>query len=153
MEPVNHSLIKVYHYAGPKEYWVVDRLYGEEWYEAEDGEQTTDYDLSYFFDGTGIVDENGSSMTNFVIHTAEINRQLYAQYPDEQTINRCAVMKDFGEQQDKVSQMWIRVQGNKISWGMYAFLIAIVLVVIAGYVNKYASKRVRRIRQKARKIK
>lgn len=36
MEPVNNSLIKVYHYAGPKEYWVVDRLYGEEWYDAEE---------------------------------------------------------------------------------------------------------------------
>lgn len=36
MEPLNHSLIKVYHYAGPKEYWVVDRLYGEEWYDAEE---------------------------------------------------------------------------------------------------------------------
>lgn len=36
MEPINKSLIKVYHYAGPKEYWVVDRLYGEEWYDAEE---------------------------------------------------------------------------------------------------------------------
>lgn len=36
MEPVNKALIKVYHYAGPKEYWVVDRLYGEEWYDAEE---------------------------------------------------------------------------------------------------------------------
>lgn len=36
MEPVNKSLIKVYHYAGPKEYWVTDRLYGEEWYDAEE---------------------------------------------------------------------------------------------------------------------
>lgn len=36
MQPTNDSLIKVYHYAGPKEYWVVDRLYGEEWYEVEE---------------------------------------------------------------------------------------------------------------------
>lgn len=36
MEPVNKELIKVYHYAGPKEYWVADRLYGEEWYDAEE---------------------------------------------------------------------------------------------------------------------
>ena len=62
-------------------------------------------------------------------------------------------MKDFGDQQDKVSSMWIRVQGNKVSWGMYAFLIAIVLVVVGAYINKYASKRVRRIRQRARKVK
>lgn len=124
-----------------------------DWYEAEESEETTDYDLTYFFKNTGIVDEDGNEMTEFVIHTSEINRQLYAQYPDKETINRCAVMKDFGDQQDAVSSMWIRVQGNKVSWGMYAFLIAIVLVVAAAYINKYASKRVRRIRQRARKVK
>ena len=124
-----------------------------EWYEAEDGEETTDYDLTYFFKDTGIVDEDGNEMSEFIIHTSEINRQLYAQYPDKETINRCAVMKDFGDQQDKVSSMWIRVQGNKVSWGMYAFLLAIVLIVAAAYIKKYASKRVRRIRQRARKVK
>lgn len=36
MEPLNRDLIKVYHYAGPKEHWVADRLYGEEWYDAEE---------------------------------------------------------------------------------------------------------------------
>ena len=36
METVNKSLIKVYHYAGPKEWWVTERLYGEEWYDAEE---------------------------------------------------------------------------------------------------------------------
>ena len=36
MEPQNKSLTKVYHYAGPKFDWVVDRLYGEEWYDAEE---------------------------------------------------------------------------------------------------------------------
>lgn len=124
-----------------------------DWYEAEEGEVTTDYDLTYFFKDTGIVDEEGNEISEFIIHTSEINRQLYAQYPDQETINRCAVMKDFGDQQDAVSSMWIRVQGNKVSWGMYAFLIAIVLIVAAAYINKYASKRVRRIRQRARKVK
>lgn len=36
MEPINKSLIKVYHYSGPKEYWIADRLYSEEWYDAEE---------------------------------------------------------------------------------------------------------------------
>lgn len=36
MEPQIKSLIKVYHYAGPKEHWVIDRLYGEVWCEAEE---------------------------------------------------------------------------------------------------------------------
>jgi lipopolysaccharide biosynthesis glycosyltransferase len=36
LDPMNKSLIKVYHFAGPKTHWVVDRLYGEEWYDAEE---------------------------------------------------------------------------------------------------------------------
>ena len=36
MEIINRSLIKVYHYAGPKIHWVVDRFYGEEWCDAEE---------------------------------------------------------------------------------------------------------------------
>lgn len=122
----------------------------QEWYEAEDGEQTTDYDLSYFFDGTGIVDENGSSMTNFVIHTAEINRQLYAQYPDEETIKRCAVMKDFGSQADAVSEMWIRVKGNSASWVIYVFLGVIVGLVVLFEVKNSYSKRARKNRNKSK---
>ena len=29
----NSDLIKVYHFAGPKEFWVADRFYSEEWYD------------------------------------------------------------------------------------------------------------------------
>ena len=28
--------IKVFHYAGPKNYWVVDKFYAELWYDAEE---------------------------------------------------------------------------------------------------------------------
>lgn len=33
---INSNLIKVFHYAGIKENWVIDRYYGEEWYDAEE---------------------------------------------------------------------------------------------------------------------
>lgn len=124
----------------------------QDWYEAEEGEETTPYDLTYFFEGTGIVDEEGNEITEFIINTSEQDRQLYAQYPDSETILRCAVMKDFGDQNDKVSMMWIRVKGNTVSWFIYAFLIATVAVVIFFYIKKLLSKRVRRIRQRARKV-
>ena len=123
-----------------------------DWYEADEGEETTPYDLTYFFEGTGIVDEEGNEITEFIINTAEQDRQLYAQYPDSETILRCAVMKDFGDQNDKVSMMWIRVKGNTVSWFIYAFLIATVAVVVFFYVKKLLGKRVRRIRQRARKV-
>ena len=36
LEVVNNSLTKIYHYAGPKEYWLADRFYAEEWYDSEE---------------------------------------------------------------------------------------------------------------------
>ena len=118
----------------------------QDWYEAEDGEDATDYDLSYFFKDTGIEDEDGIALTSFVIHTAETDRQLYAQYPDEQTINRCAVMKDFGDQNDKVTEMWIRVKGNSSSWYIYVFLGVIVALVVFFEVKSAINRRARKNR-------
>lgn len=36
MQVINDSLIKVFHYAGDKSHWVADRLFAEEWYDAEE---------------------------------------------------------------------------------------------------------------------
>lgn len=117
-----------------------------EWYDDEEG--TIEYDLSYFFANTGIVDELGNEVSEFIIHTSEENRQLYAQYPDEKTILRCAVMKDFAGQNDKVSEMWIRVKGNSVSWIIYAFLAVVVVALVLYEVKNAQSKRARKRRSK-----
>ena len=36
LEARNQDLIKIYHFAGPKNFWVTNRLYAEEWYEVEE---------------------------------------------------------------------------------------------------------------------
>lgn len=122
----------------------------QDWYEAEEGEDTTDYDLTYFFKDTGIVDENNNPVTSFVIHTAEKNGMLYAQYPNEETVKRCAVMKDFGTQNDKVSEMWIRVKGNSSSWYIYVFLGVIVALVVFFEVKSAINHRARKNRGKSK---
>lgn len=122
----------------------------QEWYEADNLEDTIEYDLTYFFENTGIVDENGKLMTEFIIHTAEENRQLYAQYPDKETIVRCAVMKDFGDQNDQVAEMWIRVKGNSASWVIYVFLGVVILFVIIYEIKNANSRRARKKRNKMR---
>lgn len=33
---LNHNLVRIYHYAGPKTDWLADRFYGEEWYDSEE---------------------------------------------------------------------------------------------------------------------
>ena len=131
--------------AGPEMWELVN-----EWYAEEESEETIAYDLSYFFKDSGIVDEDGNDINEFIIYTSEPNRQLFAQYPDKETIERCAIMKDFGTQNDKVNEMWIKVKGNRVSWGIYAFLGTFVAVVLFFVIKKKAEKKVRRIRNKNR---
>lgn len=71
----------------------------KEWYD-EGEEGTNKVDLSYFFNGT-ISDDRSP-----IFSISERNRQFDAQYPSEETISRCAIMKDFGSQTDKLNQMW-----------------------------------------------
>ena len=68
-----------------------------DWYSSEEGNQV---DLSYFFEGT--LNEGVEA----IITVSERGRQFDAQYPDEKTIARCAIMKDFGDQTEKVYQIW-----------------------------------------------
>lgn len=75
-----------------------------EWYaESEDDEDYDSYDevdLSYFFEGT--LDEGVEAK----IVVSERGRQFDAQYPSYDVISRCAIMKDFGSQTEKLNQMW-----------------------------------------------
>ena len=78
--------------------------YVEETYAAEEGEtETYSVDLSFYF---------GESVKEATIDIAlsEKGRQFDAQYPTEEALKRCCMMKDFGEQQGKVEQMWRRVK-------------------------------------------
>ena len=121
-----------------------------EWYGEEQSAETIAYDLTYFFKDSNVVDEDGNKVESFIIYTSEENRQLYAQYPDEQTIQRCAIMKDFGSQNDKVNEMWIRVKGNSVHWGIYVFLGSIVVLVLFFVIRTRVLKRARRNRNKNR---
>ena len=75
-----------------------------EWYAADkDEEETYTVDLSFYF-GDSI-----DGKAEIKIPTSEKGRQFDAQYPTEEMLNRCCVMKDFGSQTEKVEAMWIRV--------------------------------------------
>ena len=76
-----------------------------DWYAAEDDEtEVYEADLSFFF-GDSIEGEAKISIPN-----EKKGRQFDAQYPTEDMLKRCCIMKDFGEQQDKVEAMWSRVK-------------------------------------------
>ena len=75
-----------------------------DWYAAEDGDKDVyETDLSFYF-GKSIEEEAIIAVPN-----ANKGRQFDAQYPTEEVLNRCCMMKDFGSQQTKVEEMWSRV--------------------------------------------
>ena len=76
--------------------------YVKETYEAEDDVETTDeIDLSFYFGKEAKIN----------IDAEERGRQFDAQYPTEDVLRRCCLMKDFGDQQEKVEKMWDDIKG------------------------------------------
>lgn len=78
--------------------------------EDADEEEIYEYDLSHLF-GEGhvlLTDIN----TLDIDGDGEINRgrQLFAQYPPENIIDRCVVMLDFGDKLADINRMWINVR-------------------------------------------
>ena len=76
-----------------------------EWYAADDDvEVTYEIDLGFYF---------GSDKSYIIeVDAEESGRQFDAQYPTEDVLNRCCIMKDFGDQTTKVEAMWKEVKGK-----------------------------------------
>ena len=71
--------------------------YVQEKYAAkEDATDTYEVDLGFYF----------GKASKINIPTSEKGRQFDAQYPTEEALRRCCIMKDFGDQQEKVDKMW-----------------------------------------------
>ena len=125
---------------------------GEHEYLTEEGKQATynDFlvidpewevvDLSYFFNDTLEEYENNVDTIFYsdcylpFEYNGEKNfcvgRQFFCQFPDEETINRCVIMADFGDQNDAVRIMWEDFKANDIQpWVIVLFVIEIVLLI------------------------
>lgn len=85
----------------------------------EEAEGYEAVDLRYLFGDEGI------------LYTDVFNRQFYAQYPDQETINRCAIMQYFDkETNDRLSAMWERVKGESLPiWAIILILVVVVVVI------------------------
>ncbi len=113
-----------------------------EWNYGAEGEDTLDYDLSYFFGGDCAVT---ADKENFVLDENGINRgrQLFAQYPPSNVIGRSVVMLDFGDKLSEINQMWINVRCpdlKDVDPALWWTLGALALAVGAGiclYVFRY----------------
>lgn len=74
----------------------------------QDSSVTESYNLSYFFG------EGADS-----IHIDPV------QYPDYEVVRRCAMIRDFGNDTDRVLEMWSRVKGDNLNTGI------VVLIFVA----------------------
>lgn len=121
-----------------------------EWKTELEGATYSTENLTYFFDGT--IDEelytDGEVLID--IYDLYIGRQFSTQYPDEETINRCGVMMDFGIQNESVLEMWINFKANTASIWLILSLVLFVLIAVSVvlYSKRSYFSRIKRMKQK-----
>jgi spermidine/putrescine transport system substrate-binding protein len=92
----------------------------------EDEEDVVEYPLGYFFSG-----DNSDEDYIITAPAEQIKRQLYAQYPDEDAINRSAIMQYFDDSANKeINQMWINVRCFNIKDVSPSTWLIIILIII-----------------------
>jgi len=83
---------------------------GDEGGKAEDGEEseeTVEYCIGYFFSDAEDADEEYC----ITAEKSQTRRQLYAQYPPIDVVERCAIMECFSDEDNaRINHMWINVR-------------------------------------------
>ncbi len=141
------------------EYAIID----EEWVEV---------DLNYFFNAD-FDDSSYEADPEFIFYTDEyyatyevedeetgeiievtsesVGGAFYCQFPDFETITRCAIMKDYGTQNEPILAMWESFKSNALPlWAIVVFVVEIGLV--ATFVAYFIiSKRIKKSLRNQRK--
>lgn len=82
---------------GDEVFSYIENTYGAD----EEETDTAEYDLSYFFG-------DGHTLTTY---SDQLNRQLFAQYPDEETIDRLVIMQYFDKDANtRANRMWNNIK-------------------------------------------
>ncbi len=122
----------------PQEVCNVSPMNEEIWLEVDEEELglADPIDLSFLFKS------NMSEGRSAVIYPyAECENRLLTQYPDQDTLARCAIMNDFESANDAVVIMWGQLRAYTNMTPYYAFLITILLFVIVITVYNFVKKR------------
>ena len=92
-------------------------------------------DLKYFFD-------KNDTTGKYVIYSLDNDRQLFAQYANEEVIRRCAVMKQFdNETLEKINAMWNREKLITLpTYALILFGVAVVALIIVYFLVKFRAK-------------
>jgi len=101
---------------------------------AEQSELTA-VDLTYFF---GELSDGRSA----IVYTDTVGRQFSAQYPDFDTISRCAIMKYFdNDTNNKISKLWENVKGMDLPVWVLILLGGIIAIYLGNFIFKKVNKR------------
>lgn len=143
---------------------VRQELYSDlEIYDGPDSEYDI-VDLSYFFNGT--LSEYGAIDTSFIAdgylyqfeddgeyageENISVGRQFFCQYPDEETINRCAVMSDYGDNNKYVMKMWESFKSDPLPvWAIVVFAVigaGVIAFISLLIINKQTKKSLKKKR-------
>ena len=109
--------------------------------------ESYEVDLTYLFKGS--VSEEYLTDGKVIVSVEERGRQFDTQYPDYETIQKCGIMEDFGDQNDAVLAMWENVKIGDIPISITIALVAVILTIFA-YTNvkKYLKQAQRKKRKK-----
>lgn len=120
---------------------------GEEWETPlADPENYVAYDLTYFFGDTV------ETETIIYLDEENIGRQLNAQYPDGDTIPRLAIMRDFGENNRLILEMWEEVRASNLpGWAIALIVVGVLGVVGFGGFFLYRKSLVKKNRSARRR--
>ncbi len=98
----------------------------------EDEDAVAEYPVGYFFSG-----DNEDEQYVIKAPEEQLRRQLYAQYPTEDVLDRSAIMQYFDEDATKlINQMWINVRCYNISetsvrvWIEVGLFLVLILAMI-----------------------
>lgn len=77
------------------------------------------------------------------------------QYPDRKVVERCAMIRDFGDKTKDVLEIWSRIKGDNLGVGI-TILIFVVVGVMSGWmiykrIQRYKHKKMQRRRSRRRK--
>ena len=111
--------------------------YAKYLYEDTEAEETTDYDLGYFFGDTVKSEPIIRADTEQASH-----RQLFAQFPSEEVIARCAVMNYFdANTNERINELWAKVKAERLdAWAIIVICVTVVAIVLLVVFVKFGNK-------------
>ena len=109
----------------------------------DDAEETIDYDLSYFFGEGYTLEADAGSFEIESDRKINRGRQLFAQYPPENVIERSVIMLDFGDKLAEINQMWINVRCPDLkdvapaTWAVVGVIAGVAVIAVCLYIFRY----------------